>query len=137
MENSGILVTQFIYALVAALSLGLALALFSGKRTDSGAEEKIQPPATPPSADEREADAIYQKGRRVARVKEPEIDEVGKEVRFTEIYQSDDLLLPEECQFREFILVVRRVTYATRETTPERARILRGVVAEIVGRRDN
>lgn len=137
METSGILATQFVYALVAALCLGVALALFSGKRNNSGAEKKTQPSAPPPSASQREADAIYQKGRRVARVKEPEIDEAGNEVRFTEIYQSDDLLLPEECEFRDFILIVRRVTYATRETTPERARILRGVVAEIVGRRDS
>lgn len=86
---------------------------------------------------ERESDGIYQKGKRVARAKEPEIDEVGKEVRFTELYDSDDLLLPEECEFRKYVLIVRRITYATKETRADRQRILRGVVAEIVGYRQN
>lgn len=86
---------------------------------------------------EREADGIYQKNKLVARVKEPEVDEGGKEVRFTEIYKSDDLLLPEECEFRKYALIVRRITYATKETRADRQRILRGVVAEIVGYRQN
>jgi hypothetical protein len=118
----------------------VAPALFVRRKNDNEVKEvnsEPQSPAPPPSTAEREADAIYQRGRLVARIKEPEIDEVGKEVRFTEIYQSDDLLLSDECEFREFIVVVRRVTYATREANPERSRILRGVVAEIIGRRNH
>ena len=109
----------------------------SGGDRGNGSQEPAAPPSRGETAADRDPNGLYQKGALVARIREAEIDEAGKEVRFTEIYQSDDLLLPEECEFREFILVVRRVTYATRETTPERARILRGVVAEIVGRRNN
>lgn len=87
---------------------------------------------------EREADAIYQNERVVARVLEPEIDEAGKELRFGEIYQSEDLLLPDECEFGKYIILVRRVLSATKvdKDSVGKGRILRGVVAEIKGYRE-
>lgn len=87
---------------------------------------------------EREADALYQSDRVVARVLEPEIDEAGKEVRFGEVYRSEDLLLPDECEFGKYIILVRRVLSATKvdKASAEKGRILRGVVAEIRGYRE-
>jgi len=73
----------------------------------------------------------------VARVVEPEIDEAGKEVRFGQITSSDDLLLPDECEFQKYVLIVRRIAHATKEKTAKRERTLQGVVAEIVGYREH
>lgn len=85
----------------------------------------------------REPDAIYQKGKLVARVKEPEVDEAGKEVRFAQVIDNEGFMLPEECEFRNYRLQVRKVAYATKELSKSRERILRGVVAEIVGYREH
>jgi hypothetical protein len=86
---------------------------------------------------DRDPNALYQNGKLVARAREPEIDEAGKEVRFTEIYQSDDLMLPDPCDFRKFVVIVRRIAHASKENDPSRSRALKGVVAEIVGYREN
>jgi len=106
-------------------------------------EKDGKAPASIPTV-EREPDAIYQWDSRhgerlVARVADVEVDEAGKEVRFGEIFKSDDLLLPEECEYQKFILVVRKIAYATKaaKESPQKGRILRGVVAEIVGYREN
>lgn len=87
----------------------------------------------------READALYQKDRLVARARDPEVDEEAKEVRFGEIYASDDLWLPDECEFQNYTILVRRVAYATKalHESPERGRILRGVTATILGYRSH
>jgi hypothetical protein len=89
----------------------------------------------------REPDAIYQKDRRgnervVARVKDVEVDEAGKEILFGEIAQSDDLLLPEECEYQKWVVEVRKIAYSTKEdkSAPNRGRVLRGVTAEILRR---
>jgi len=84
----------------------------------------------------REPNAIYQKGKLVARVVEPEIDEAGKEVRFNQITDNDELRLPDECEFQKYVLIVRGITQATKEKSAQRERILHGVVAEIVGYRE-
>jgi hypothetical protein len=126
---------QLLPALSAALALIGGLALAEGNDTNgkdehetSSASEAAGAPAA-----SREPDAIYQKGKLVARVLEPEINEAGKEVRFTQVIDQEDLSLPDECEFRKYILMVRRVSYATKERSERRERVLKGVVAEIVG----
>ena len=92
----------------------------------------------------REPDAIYQfdrfrdQDKVVARVREPEVDEASKEVRFAEIYKSDDLVLAEQCEFGQYRLLVRKVAYASRidKEAPHKGRVLRGVTAEILGYRE-
>ena len=88
-----------------------------------------------------EPDAIYQRSRYgedrlVARVADVEVDEKGNEILFGEISESDDLLLPEECQYRNYVCVVRKVLWSisVSKEAPEKGRILRGVTAEILGR---
>lgn len=87
---------------------------------------------------EREADAIYQDGKIVARVVEPEIRPESKEVHFAEINDSEYLMLPEECEFQKYRLLIQHIAYASRidRQRPEKGRVLRGVVAEILGYRE-
>jgi len=86
---------------------------------------------------ERAEDTIYQGNppRQVARVLDPEVNWDAREIRFGEIYQSDDLVLPDECEFQKFRIMIQRVEFASRvdKGAPEKGRVLRGVVAEILG----
>lgn len=88
----------------------------------------------------RPDDAIYQGNppRQVARVLEPEVNWDAREIRFGEIYQSDYLVLPDECEFQKYQIMIQRVEFATRvdKGAPEKGRVLRGVVAEILGYRE-
>lgn len=86
---------------------------------------------------ERQEDAIYQKNRVVARVLGPEINLEAKQIHFTEINNSDELLLPDECEFRQHRIVVRKIGYATKveRHSLENGRILQDVKAEILGNR--
>ncbi|MEE8142551.1 MAG: hypothetical protein V3T77_05585 [Planctomycetota bacterium] len=83
----------------------------------------------------READAVYQENRLVARVIDPEVDLEAKQVRFGELFQSDMLLLPEECEFQKYRILVQKIADATKldRNAPDKGRILRGVSADIVG----
>jgi hypothetical protein len=85
-----------------------------------------------------EEDAIYQDGKVVARVVGPDVRWNDREIHFTEINNSDDLILPEECEFQKYRLMIQRIGYASRidKNTPEKGRVLRGVVAEILGYRE-
>ncbi|MGH9398172.1 MAG: hypothetical protein ACRD18_15130 [Terriglobia bacterium] len=85
----------------------------------------------------RQEDAIYQGNRVVARVLDPEINLETKEIHFVEIYNSDDLLLPDECEFRQYRIVVRKIGYATKveRHSLEKGRILQDVKAGILGLR--
>jgi hypothetical protein len=87
----------------------------------------------------REPDSLYQKGKFAGRAIGVEVDEVGKEVRFDRIENTDDLLLPDDFEFQKFNLIVRKVAYATKVAaeSPQKGRILRGVVAEIVSYREH
>ena len=92
---------------------------------------------------ERESNAIYQKSRygkerAVARVSDVEVDETGKEILFGEIYESDDLLLPDECEYQKWVILVRKIASAVAQdkANPQRGRVLKGVTAEILGRLD-
>jgi hypothetical protein len=83
----------------------------------------------------REPDAIYQNGKIVARVANPDLDLETKEIRFDEILDSDHLVLAEECEFQEYRIMVQKVAFATREDhRPGRVgRALAGCTAEILG----
>ena len=90
---------------------------------------------------QREPNAIYQKDKRgnervVARVADVEVDEAGKEILFGEVSQSDDLLLPDECEYQKWVVEVRKIAYSTKEdkSAPNRGRVLKGVAAEILRR---
>ncbi len=85
-----------------------------------------------------QADAIYQDHKVVARVVEPEVHWASREIHFGEINRSDDLILPEECEFQKYRLMIQRIEYASRidRNAPEKGRVLRGVVAEILGYRE-
>jgi hypothetical protein len=82
-----------------------------------------------------EEDAIYQGGRVVARAVEPEVRWEARKIHFAEINRSDDLMLPEECKFQKYRLMIQRIEYAARidKGAPDKGRVLRGVVAEILG----
>ncbi len=83
----------------------------------------------------REKDALYQGGRLVARVAEAEIDLASKEVRFGEIYNSDDLIIPDECEFQEYRILIQQIAYATKIHRGEehKGRVLRGVTCDLLG----
>ena len=85
-----------------------------------------------------EEDAIYQDGNIVARVVGPEVRQNAREIHFTEINDSELLMLPEECDFQKYRLMVKRIEYASRidKNAPKKGRVLRGVVAEILGYRE-
>jgi hypothetical protein len=89
-------------------------------------------------ARQREEDAIYQNGQVVAHVLHTEIDTQAKQIRFQELYNSDDLLLPDECEFRKYVIMVQRIGYASKveKTALHKGRVMRQVVAEILGYRE-
>lgn len=51
--------------------------------------------------------------------------------------RSDHLMLLEECEFQKYRIVIQRIAYGSKidRTAPEKGRVLRGVVAEILGYR--
>ena len=86
----------------------------------------------------REPDAIYQNNRLVARVADPQVDLEAKEIRFAEVYSSDDLVLPDECEFGKYRILIQRIADATKvsKEEPHKGRILRGVTADLLGHRE-
>ena len=87
---------------------------------------------------EREPDAIYQKNRLAARVLEPEVDEASKQIYFGEIYNSENLLLPDEAEFQKYIILVKKIAHASKiePGSLHKGRVLKGVQAQIVGYRE-
>jgi hypothetical protein len=85
-----------------------------------------------------EEDAIYQNGTIVARVQGAEVRSNSSEIHFDEINDSELLLLPEECEYQKYRLIIQRIEYASRidKSAPHKGRVLRGVVAEILGYRE-
>jgi len=86
----------------------------------------------------RQDGTVYQKEKPVARALEVEVDLKAKEVRFGELYESDWLLLPDECEYQNYRILIRKVAFATRldKNAPHKRRVLRGVLAEILGYRE-
>ena len=100
-------------------------------------------PRTPTTSDgpgpsRLEPDAIYQNQQIVARVLDPQVDAQAKEIRFGELYNSDLLVLPDDCEFQKYRIIVQRIEYASKvnKEEPHKGRILRGVTAEILGYRE-
>ncbi len=95
-------------------------------------EQRSAPPA------QLEPDAIYQDGELVARVLNAEVDLDARVIRFGEIYQSDRLLLPDECEYQKYTVIIQRIASATKAepTAMEKGRVLKGVIAEILGYRE-
>jgi|SRR5579862_2313655 len=106
----------------------------------SGQSKEEQPAthATVQASSAREQDAIYQGDRIVARVAEAEVDIEAKELRLGEVYESDHLMIPEECEYQKYRILIQRIGYATKvdRVSPHKGRILRGVVADILGYRE-
>jgi len=86
----------------------------------------------------RKPDGLYQKAALVARVAGVEVDREAKEIRIDEVYQSDPLMIPEECEFQNYRIMIQRVAFASRldKGAPEKGRVLRGVTADILGYRE-
>lgn len=110
--------------------------------------DKTQGPVTPaataaPAAQAgapqaRDPDAIYQNNRIVAWVIDAEIHADAREIRFGEVSNSDELLLPEDCEFQNYRILVEHIDFASKEErgAAHKGRVLRGVVAEILGYRE-
>lgn len=91
--------------------------------------------AAPSGPGNREQDAIYQGGKLVARVLEPDVDLEAKEIRFDEILGSDHLVMADECEFQKYRIMIQKVAFATKvDHRPGReGRTLAGCTAEILG----
>ncbi len=89
------------------------------------------------SASDRAQDAIYQKGTLVGRVVDAEVDREAKQIRFGEIYGSDHLLIPEECEFQNYRVIIQKILFASKveKQSGRRGRVLRDCVADILGHR--
>ncbi|MGH9449224.1 MAG: hypothetical protein ACRD11_01665 [Terriglobia bacterium] len=116
----------------------------TGTTGQNSKTSSTQPPAAAPAqhgsisvSTSRQEDAIYQKNRVVASVLDPQIDLEAGVIQFGEIHNSDDLLLPDECEFRQHRIMVRKIGYATKveRHSLEKGRILQNVKAEILGDR--
>ena len=83
----------------------------------------------------REQDAIYQRGKLVARVMAPDVEVEAREIRFDEIFDSGHLVLADECEFQKYRIMVQKVAFATKvDHRPGRTgRTLAGCTAEILG----
>lgn len=115
-----------------------------GGNKQNGAATANEPEGRPIPLGERQPDAIYQfdrfgrEQRLVARVHEPEVDEPAREVRFSEVYQCDELVLADECEFRQYRVLVKKIAYAAKldKEAPHKGRVLRGVTAKVLGHRE-
>jgi hypothetical protein len=101
-------------------------------------EGPSQESSAPQAVVAREQNALYQRDRIVARVAEAEVDMEAKELRLGEVYESDQLMIPEECEYQKYRVLIQRIGYATKvdKVSPHKGRILRGVVADILGYRE-
>src|SRR5579859_7352666 len=106
---------------------------------DSETNEKNTPASpTQQTTKPMEQDAIYQGNRLVARVLDADVDLDAKEIRIGEVFNSDELMIPDECEFQRYRILIQRIAYATKVDKAERhkGRILRGVIADILGYRE-
>lgn len=100
----------------------------------SGTSEQTTQTTSSASAT-REQDAIYQKGNLVGRTVEPEVDLEAREIRFKEIIGTDHLMIPEECEFQKYRIMIQKIAFATKlDRRPgHNGRTLGGCAAEILG----
>ena len=116
------------------------MSTFAGGKPKESRPAAVELTSKPSSSEPqpREDDAVYQNGRVVARVADPQVDSEAKEIRFAELSNSDELLLPDECEFQKYTIMVQRIAHATKvdKGAPHKGRVLRNVVAEILGYRE-
>ncbi len=105
----------------------------TGEGEDAQPNVQAKAPVQP-----REPDAIYQNGCVVARATGATVDLEAGEIRFAELSNSDELMLPEECEFQQYTIMMQRISYATKvdKAALQKGRVLRDVVAEILGYRE-
>lgn len=86
----------------------------------------------------REQDAIYQNGKLVGRVVNPEVDLEAKEIRFGEILGTDHLMIAEECEYQKYRIMIQKVDFATKldKRPGHSGRTLGGCTADILGYRE-
>ena len=117
------------------------MSTFAGGKPKESRPAAVELTSKPSSSEPqpREDDAVYQNGRVVARVADPQVDSEAKEIRFAELYNSDELLLPDECEFQKYTIMVQRIAHATKvdKGALHKGRVLRDVVAEILGYREH
>jgi hypothetical protein len=96
-------------------------------------------PASEPLLGSREDDALYQNGRVVGRALDARVDDEAREIHFGEIFGSDELMLPEDCEFRNYRILIQHVGFAAREErgAGHKGRVLKAAVAEILGFREH
>jgi len=96
------------------------------------------PNALSDNAMARQDDAIYQDDERVAKTIEAEVDLEAKEIHFGELYESDPLLRPGEGAYQDYRILIRKIAFAASldKNSPHKGRVLRGVIAEILGHRE-
>ena len=80
-----------------------------------------------------EENALYQNGEIVGRAVEPEIDEANRKIRFKQIDGTDKLLIPDECEYQKYRIVIDKVASATKEGAEalQKGRVLREIEADI------
>lgn len=83
----------------------------------------------------REHNVIYQKGKPVAKVVGAEVNLEAKGITFEEVLESDRLVLPDECEYQKYRIIVQKVAFATKiDRRPgHQGRTLAGCTAEILG----
>lgn len=86
----------------------------------------------------REQDAIYQNGKLVGRVVDPEVDLESRKIRFAEILETDHLLIPEECEYQKYQIMLQKVGFATKldKRPGHSGRTLGDCTADILGYRE-
>ena len=74
----------------------------------------------------------------MARVLDAKVDLEAKEIRFGEVFNSDELMIPDECEYQRYRIQIQRIAYATKVDKAEahKGRIMRGVTADILGYRE-
>lgn len=88
-----------------------------------------------PAVRNRDHEAIYQNGKRVAQVSGADVDPEAKEIRFEEILDCDHLVLAEECEFQKYQIMIQKIAFATKvdKRPGHKGRTLAGCTAEILG----
>ena len=83
---------------------------------------------------DRKKDAIYQKGKAVASVVEPEVDLEAGKIRFGEVRDSDHLVIADECEFQKYVILIQKIAFATKvDRRPgQKGRTLAGCSADIL-----
>lgn len=105
-------------------------------KKSSTSEGTTQAGSTASSA--REQDAIYQKGKLVGRVVDPEMDLEAEEIRFAEILGTDHLMIPEECEYQKYRIMIQKIGFASKvdKRPGHSGRTLGGCTADILGYRE-